>query len=148
MARLKEWTGQPWIVAIEGGGGAESAYDREQRERLEARKEVEADPFVRAVMQAFPGAEIVEVRTIAAPVVEAQPIMTSEDEDQIPRTVRGSAAHLRPAHRPAIRGLVPQQLVDAGLRPRLGVHRLDDDGAGQAGLALMGAGQEAGHDDG
>jgi DNA polymerase-3 subunit gamma/tau len=79
MARLKEWTGQGWIVAIEGGGGAESAYDREQRERLEARKEVEADPFVQAVMQAFPGAEIVEVRTVAAPVAEETP--TVEDED-------------------------------------------------------------------
>ena len=80
MARLKEWTGQPWIVAIEGGGGAESAYEREQRERVAARKEVEADPFVRSVMEAFPGAEIVEVRTIAAPVAEEAPPPV-EDED-------------------------------------------------------------------
>jgi DNA polymerase-3 subunit gamma/tau len=80
MARLKEWTGQGWIVAIEGGGGAESAYDREQRERAEARKQIEADPFVQAVMLAFPGAEIVEVRTVAPPVAEvATP--TVEDED-------------------------------------------------------------------
>jgi len=82
MARLKEWTGQGWIVAIEGGGGAESAYDREQRERVEARKEVEADPFVRSVMATFPGAEIIEIRTIAAPVVdEATPPVEAEDDD-------------------------------------------------------------------
>ena len=54
-ARLKEWTGQTWLVAAEGGGGGESLYEREQRERLAARKEIEADPFVRSVMQAFPG---------------------------------------------------------------------------------------------
>jgi DNA polymerase-3 subunit gamma/tau len=80
VARLKEWTGQPWLVAAEGGGGAESAYEREQRQRLEARREVEADPFVRAVMEAFPGAEIVEVRTLAAPVAEEAPPPV-EDED-------------------------------------------------------------------
>lgn len=80
VARLKEWTGQPWLVAAEGGGGAESAYEREQRQRLEARREVEADPFVRAVMEAFPGAEIVEVRTLAAPVAEDAPPPV-EDED-------------------------------------------------------------------
>ena len=71
VARLKEWTGQPWLVAAEGGGGAESAYEREQRERREARAQVEADPFVHTIMDAFPGAEIVEIRHLAAPVVEA-----------------------------------------------------------------------------
>jgi DNA polymerase-3 subunit gamma/tau len=76
VARLKQWTGQPWLVAAEGGGGAESAYEREQRERREVRAQVEADPFVREVMDAFPGAEIVEIRQVAAPVVEAPP----EDE--------------------------------------------------------------------
>ena len=80
VARLKEWTGQPWLVAAEGGGGAESAYEREQRQRLEARREVEADPFVRAVMEAFPGAEIVEVRTLAAPALEEAPPPVEDDD--------------------------------------------------------------------
>jgi DNA polymerase-3 subunit gamma/tau len=66
-ARLKEWTGQPWLVAAEGGGGGESLYEREQRERVAARREIEADPFVRSVMTAFPGAEIVAVRQLATP---------------------------------------------------------------------------------
>jgi DNA polymerase-3 subunit gamma/tau len=77
VARLKEWTGQPWLVAAEGGGGAESAWEREKREQRETRAEIEADPFVRAVMQAFPGAEIVGVRQ--APMVEAAPL---EDGDR------------------------------------------------------------------
>jgi DNA polymerase-3 subunit gamma/tau len=65
--RLKEWTGQPWLVAAEGGGGGESLYEREQRERLAARRQIEADPFVQSVMQAFPGAEIVAVRQLPTP---------------------------------------------------------------------------------
>jgi len=80
VGKLKEWTGQPWLVAAEGGGGAESAYERELRERREVRAEVEADPFVRSMMDAFPGAEIVEIRHVAAPVVEAPPVELSDDE--------------------------------------------------------------------
>ena len=79
--RLKEWTGQPWLVAAEGGGGGESLYEREQRERMVARKEIEADPFVRSVMQAFPGTEIVAVRQLATPDASSELGGTGEDED-------------------------------------------------------------------
>jgi DNA polymerase III subunit gamma/tau len=65
-ARLKDWTGQPWLVAAQGGGGAESAWEREQRERAEARRAIEADPFVQSVLRVFPGAEIVGVRDLKA----------------------------------------------------------------------------------
>jgi len=64
VARLKEWTGEPWLVAAEGGGGGESLYERAQRDRLEVRRGVEADPFVRTMLDAFPGAEIIGVRTL------------------------------------------------------------------------------------
>jgi DNA polymerase-3 subunit gamma/tau len=63
-ARLKDWTGQPWLVAAQGGGGAESLHERAERERLSAQREAEADPFVRDVLGAFPGAEVVGVRTL------------------------------------------------------------------------------------
>jgi len=76
VARLKEWTGQPWLVAAEGGGGAESAWEREKREARETKAEIEADPFVRQVMEAFPGAEIVSIRR--PPVVEAAPLEDGE----------------------------------------------------------------------
>ena len=79
VARLKEWTGQPWLVAAEGGGGAESAWERQKREEREARAEIEADPFIKSVMEAFPGAKVVEVRQLAAPEAAAEPI--EEDDD-------------------------------------------------------------------
>ena len=69
--RLKEWTGQPWLVAAQGGGGAESLLERETREKAAERKRIEADPFVQSVMRAFPGTEIVALRRLATP--EAAP---------------------------------------------------------------------------
>jgi DNA polymerase-3 subunit gamma/tau len=70
-SRLKDWTGETWLVAAQGGGGAETAYEREKRERAEARARIEADPFIKSVMEAFPGAEILSVRKTAAPEAEA-----------------------------------------------------------------------------
>jgi DNA polymerase-3 subunit gamma/tau len=82
VTRLKEWTGQPWLVAAEGGGGGESLYERAQRETLEVRRGIEADPFVKSVLKAFPGAEIIGVRTlqIEAPAAPADVDEASEDD--------------------------------------------------------------------
>lgn len=76
---LKEWTGQPWLVAAEGGGGAESLLERQKREEREELASIKSDPFVASVLDAFPGAEIVEVRRILAP--EAPPIEPDELEE-------------------------------------------------------------------
>ena len=83
--RLKEWTGQAWLVAAEGGGGAESLYERARREQQETRKTVEADPFVQSILQAFEGAEIVGVRQLKIETAEAaageEPPVTDDDGD-------------------------------------------------------------------
>src|SRR5690606_41333141 len=50
---------------------AESAWEREKREQRETRAEIEADPFVRSVMEAFPGATL-EVRQLAAPEARSE----------------------------------------------------------------------------
>jgi DNA polymerase-3 subunit gamma/tau len=61
--RLKEWTGRPWTLVIEGGGsGAETQYEKEQRDALAFRAQVEAHPTIAALKAAFPGAEIVAVK--------------------------------------------------------------------------------------
>jgi len=80
VARLKEWTGQPWLVAAEGGGGAESAWERQKREQRESRAEIEADPFVKSVLEAFPGAKIVEVRQLTAPEAPADAPVEEDEE--------------------------------------------------------------------
>jgi DNA polymerase-3 subunit gamma/tau len=76
---LKEWTGQPWLVAAEGGGGAESLMERQKREDREALAQIKADPFVASLLSAFPGSEIIDVRKLAVP--ETAPIEPDEMED-------------------------------------------------------------------
>jgi DNA polymerase-3 subunit gamma/tau len=65
VGRLKDWTGERWLIAAQGGGGAESLWEKQKREEREVRAEIEQDPFVLAVMKTFPGAEILGVRTLA-----------------------------------------------------------------------------------
>jgi len=67
VGRLKEWTGERWLIAAQGGGGAESAWERQKREEREVREVIEQDPFVLAVKQSFPGAEIISIRTLPRP---------------------------------------------------------------------------------
>jgi DNA polymerase-3 subunit gamma/tau len=70
-SRLKAWTGQNWMVAAQGGGGAETLLERESRAQALAREEALAEPFVKAVMAAFPGTELIDVRRLAAPAPPA-----------------------------------------------------------------------------
>jgi DNA polymerase-3 subunit gamma/tau len=79
-SRLKEWTGQPWLIAAEGGGGAETAWERERRARAETRAGIEADPFVLEVMRVFPGAEIVGVRELKAAPAPAEETPAEQDD--------------------------------------------------------------------
>jgi DNA polymerase-3 subunit gamma/tau len=67
VGRLKAWTGQPWLVAAQGGGGAESLWERQTREARETRAEIAQDPFVLSVLEAFPGAEVVQIRNLPPP---------------------------------------------------------------------------------
>jgi len=81
VARLKEWTGERWLLAAQGGGGAESAWERQKREEREVRAQIEADPFVRSVMETFPGAEIVGIRTLPQPEAAAAPPPEDDGDD-------------------------------------------------------------------
>jgi DNA polymerase-3 subunit gamma/tau len=81
VSRLKEWTGERWLIAAQGGGGAESAWERQKRQEREVRAAIEQDPFVQEVMQAFPGAEIVGIRNIAAPEPAAEPPPEEGDDE-------------------------------------------------------------------
>jgi DNA polymerase-3 subunit gamma/tau len=81
VGRLKEWTGERWLIAAHGGGGAESAWERQKRQEREVRAEIEQDPFVREVMEAFPGAEIVGVRNLAQPEAAAAPDDDNDNDE-------------------------------------------------------------------
>jgi DNA polymerase-3 subunit gamma/tau len=80
-ARLKEWTGQPWLVATDARGGAETLSDRQSRDRAKVRDEVLSEPFVQAVLAAFPGTEVVEIRQLETPAVAQADPEPGDDED-------------------------------------------------------------------
>ncbi len=79
-SRLREWTGDRWMAEIRGGG-AETAYERERREEKAERAQLENEPFVKAVLETFPGAEIVAYRK-RAPAATATDPGTAGDDDE------------------------------------------------------------------
>ncbi|RAK67632.1 DNA polymerase III subunit gamma/tau [Phenylobacterium kunshanense] len=81
VMRLKEWTGERWLLSTQGGGGAESLWEKQKREEREARAEIEAHPFVQSVMAAFPGAEIIGIRQALQPEPTAAEAPPPEDDD-------------------------------------------------------------------
>ncbi|MBJ7446883.1 MAG: DNA polymerase III subunit gamma/tau [Brevundimonas sp.] len=80
-SRLRDWTGRTWLIAANGQGGGETMIEIDRRRRSQERAEIEADPFVTAVMAAFPGAVIGEVKTIAAPV--ELPVIPDEGDEEV-----------------------------------------------------------------
>ncbi|MEJ0050807.1 MAG: DNA polymerase III subunit gamma/tau [Methylovirgula sp.] len=62
MRRLQEWTGRRWMVAVSREAGAPSLKEQAEAATAASLHGVRADPLVRAVMDQFPGAEIVAVR--------------------------------------------------------------------------------------
>jgi DNA polymerase-3 subunit gamma/tau len=79
-SRLREWTGDRWMAEIKGGG-SETSYERERREEKVERAQLESEPFVKAVLENFPGAEIVAYRKRTAPSVVDAPVEAEDADD-------------------------------------------------------------------
>lgn len=79
--RLKDWTGQTWLVAVVNAEGQPTL--REQAEAARGKRESDAasHPAVRAVLERFPGARIVDVRDPRAPELETPMATAGGDED-------------------------------------------------------------------
>jgi DNA polymerase III subunit gamma/tau len=65
--RLGTWTGQRWGVSVVGSGGAPSVAERRAAERDDLTARAQAHPLVQAVLAAFPGAEIRDIRPAGQP---------------------------------------------------------------------------------
>jgi DNA polymerase III subunit gamma/tau len=57
-ARLGEWTGERWVVALSNETGEPSLAERDDEALRQRLEELAHDPLVRQVLDAFPGAEI------------------------------------------------------------------------------------------
>ncbi|HEY2446177.1 MAG TPA: DNA polymerase III subunit gamma/tau [Rhizomicrobium sp.] len=60
--KLKEWTGTRWVVTVAREGGEPTLAEQKKAQRAAKLEMVAQEPLVRAVLDRFPGAEIVAVR--------------------------------------------------------------------------------------
>ena len=60
--RLGDWTGARWMVSVSREAGASTLGEEEARERNDRLVDAKADPTVAAVLSAFPGARLIDVR--------------------------------------------------------------------------------------
>ncbi|MBP9952585.1 MAG: DNA polymerase III subunit gamma/tau, partial [Cypionkella sp.] len=80
--RLQGWTGARWGVSVVSEGGAPTIGETQNAGRLQAEAEAQQNPLVQAVMLAFPGAKITEIRSAeamaASAAIEALPEVEEE----------------------------------------------------------------------
>jgi len=77
--KLREWTGARWVVTLASEGGAPTLAEQARSAKAARHERVLQEPLVRAVMDRFPGAEIVAVRDIVPEEVAAP---TPEDNEE------------------------------------------------------------------
>ena len=80
--RLQGWTGARWGVSVVNEGGAPTIAEARDATRLQDEATAQENPLVQAVMLAFPGAKITEIRTqesmAAVAAIEALPEVEDE----------------------------------------------------------------------
>ncbi len=64
--KLKEWTGERWVVTVAREGGHPTIAEQKKAAKVARFESVTQEPMVRAVLDRFPGAEVVHVRDLAA----------------------------------------------------------------------------------
>ena len=74
--KLQEWTGRRWLVVVSSQQGQATLREVSDRETAQVLADVSSNQVVRAVLDAFPGARVVDVRD---PVAEA--MATQGDDD-------------------------------------------------------------------
>ena len=80
--RLQLWTGVRWGVAVVGSGGAATIAEVRAAEKGDLRARSLAHPMVQAVLAAFPGAEIKDVRPADALDAPGSAVPAAEDEGE------------------------------------------------------------------
>ncbi len=96
--KLAQWTGRPWTVEISRHEGEATLKARNEARQQELKIGVRAHPLVQAVLERFPGSEIVDVRKPAAATPEA---LNAEPQtsDTVDEAEDGSSFGLRSQER-------------------------------------------------
>jgi DNA polymerase III subunit gamma/tau len=88
--KLTEWTGKRWVVAVSRDDGAPTVREKRKQDRDALIETMRSEPTVAAVLNAFPGAEIVDVRA-SAPPSETVLEMGSDQADELPADLTDDA---------------------------------------------------------
>jgi DNA polymerase-3 subunit gamma/tau len=80
--KLSDWTNKRWLVVISAEQGESTLREQAEAKQAAVLSGIRADPFVRTVMERFPGAEIVDVRDNGP--VAAQSLPPAPDENDEP----------------------------------------------------------------
>ncbi|MGL6210068.1 MAG: DNA polymerase III subunit gamma/tau, partial [Paracoccaceae bacterium] len=80
--RLQGWTGTRWAVSVVSEGGAATIAETRDQGRRAAEAEALQSPLVQAVLAAFPGAKITDIRSAEALVATAAVGALPEVEDE------------------------------------------------------------------
>lgn len=80
--RLQGWTGVRWGVSVVSDGGGRTIAEERDAEQEALRQEARNNPLVQAVLEAFPGARVAEVRTAETAVAEAAEAALPEVPDE------------------------------------------------------------------
>ena len=78
--KLGEWTGKRWMVVVSAEQGAAPVKVQNEQREADLKRGVRADPMVAAVLDKFPGAEIVSVSKPDAEAPELPPSDTNETD--------------------------------------------------------------------
>ena len=61
-ARLRDWTGERWIISIDSEASAPTLFEMKTANKAQLLDDALSNPIVAAVMERFPGSEIVDIR--------------------------------------------------------------------------------------
>jgi len=72
---LADWTGRRWLISLSEAEGEATLAQQEQARQTQEREGLAQEPLVRAILDAFPGARIAQVRALDEPDPESEPIV-------------------------------------------------------------------------
>jgi DNA polymerase III subunit gamma/tau len=79
--KLTEWTGKRWMVTVSSEQGEPTIREQQDAEQADRERGVRAHPTVQAILERFPGAEIVAVRPLIDQAAEAVAAPVEVDDD-------------------------------------------------------------------
>jgi DNA polymerase-3 subunit gamma/tau len=81
---LSEWTGRRWVIGISSAPGEPTLAEVEQADKNAAMDSARTHPAVLALMQAFPGATITDIRDLARPAIPVEDAGDLTDPGDMP----------------------------------------------------------------